>query len=65
MNLNDDVVYRCLRLGPLHRDHPGRSRSLGPSPRSLIIIFSSIICLFAGNVAALESLFDISCQGPW
>jgi hypothetical protein len=29
MNLNDDVVYRCLRLGPLHQRHAGRSRSLG------------------------------------
>jgi hypothetical protein len=28
MNLNDDVVYRCPRLGPLHELHPGRSRSL-------------------------------------
>src|SRR5262245_47297430 len=28
MNLNDDVVYRGLRLGPLHQLHPGRSRSL-------------------------------------
>src|SRR5256714_382477 len=28
MNLNDDVVYRCRRLGPLHQLHPGRSRSL-------------------------------------
>ena len=28
MNLNDDVVYRCLRLGPLHQLHPGLSRSL-------------------------------------
>src|SRR3954468_17965559 len=28
MNLNHDVVYRCLRLGPLHQLHPGRSRSL-------------------------------------
>src|SRR5436305_12767033 len=28
MNLNNDVVYRCLRLGPLHQLHPGRSRSL-------------------------------------
>jgi hypothetical protein len=26
MNLNDDVVDRCLRLGPLHQLHPGRSR---------------------------------------
>src|SRR6516165_6203881 len=28
MNLNDDVVYRCLRLGPLDERHPGGSRSL-------------------------------------
>src|SRR5438477_3428502 len=28
MNLNDDVVYRCRRLGPLHQRHPGRSGSL-------------------------------------
>ena len=28
MNLNDDVVYRCLRLGPLRQLHPGRSGSL-------------------------------------
>jgi hypothetical protein len=28
MDLNDDVVYRCLRLGPLDQRHPGRSRSL-------------------------------------
>ena len=28
MNMNDDVVYRCRRLRPLHQRHPGRSRSL-------------------------------------
>src|SRR5215468_714524 len=28
MNLNDDVVYGCLRFGLLHELHPGRSRSL-------------------------------------
>jgi hypothetical protein len=28
MNLDNDVVYRCRRLGPLHQRHPGRSRSL-------------------------------------
>src|SRR3954452_24583800 len=27
MNLNDDVVYRCLRLGPLHQLRPSCSRS--------------------------------------
>jgi hypothetical protein len=28
MNLNDNVVYRCVRFGPLHQLHPGRPRSL-------------------------------------
>jgi hypothetical protein len=28
MDPNDDVVYRCMRLGPLDQRHPGRSRSL-------------------------------------
>src|SRR5207248_7570424 len=28
MNLNDDVVYRCRGLGPLHQRHPRCSRSL-------------------------------------
>ena len=28
MNLNDDLVYRRFRLGPLHQRHPGRSRGL-------------------------------------
>src|SRR3954447_14867900 len=28
INLNDDVVYRCRRLGALHQRHTGRSRSL-------------------------------------
>src|SRR6516225_3011183 len=28
MNLNNYVIYRRLRLGPLHQLHPGRSRSL-------------------------------------
>src|SRR5215468_1560684 len=28
MNLNNDVVYRSLRIGPLHQLHAGRSRSL-------------------------------------
>jgi hypothetical protein len=28
MNLNDDIVYRCVRLGPINQRHPGRSRSL-------------------------------------
>src|SRR5246500_1970018 len=28
MNLNDDVVYRCRRLGPPHQLYPGRARGL-------------------------------------
>src|SRR5215469_3350926 len=28
MNLNDDIVYRCPWLGPLHQLHAGRSRGL-------------------------------------
>src|SRR5206468_1526808 len=28
MNLNDDIVYRCLGLGPLHQRHPGGTRRL-------------------------------------
>jgi hypothetical protein len=28
MNLNDDVVYRCLGLGPRHQLHPGGSGGL-------------------------------------
>jgi hypothetical protein len=28
-------------------------------------IFSSVVCLFAGNVAGMESPFDTSCQGQW
>ena len=28
VNLNDDVVYRSLRLGPLHQFHSGYPRSL-------------------------------------
>jgi len=68
MNLNDDVVYRCLRLGPLHQRHPGRSRGLirhHNRPHDNFLIFSAVICSFGGNVAASECPFDISCQGPW
>ena len=28
MNLDDDIVYRCVGLGTVHQPHPGRSRSL-------------------------------------
>src|SRR6266702_7366955 len=43
MNLNDDVVYRCRRLGPLHQLHPGRSRSLVRHHYRLHGIVSSVI----------------------
>jgi hypothetical protein len=59
MNLNDDVVYRCLRLGPLHQRHPRRSRSL--VRHNDCLHDNSLLghCLFAGNVAGMESPFDI------
>src|SRR6516164_8108135 len=50
---------------------PGRSASFIPvvpaawsvTTIAFMIIFSSVICLFGGDVAALESPYDISCQG--
>jgi hypothetical protein len=63
MNLNDDVVYRRLRFGPLGQLHPGRSRSLVRYYDSLHGNFLLGHYLLAGNVAALENLFDISYQG--
>jgi hypothetical protein len=55
MNLNDDVVYRCRRLGPLGQLHPGRSRSL---IRYHDCLHGNCL-LFGGNVAGMESPFDI------
>src|SRR5437879_1716082 len=51
----------------------GRSTSVIPAVPAawsvttiaFMMIFSLVICLVGGNVAALESPFDISCQGPW
>jgi len=48
MNLNDDVIYRCLRLGPLHQLHPGRSRAWSVTTIALMGIISSVIWLFGG-----------------
>jgi hypothetical protein len=59
MNPNDDVVYRCRRLGPLGQLHPGRSRSLIRYHDCLHGIVSSVICLFGGDVTGPESPFDI------
>src|SRR6516165_2261028 len=39
MNLNDDVVYRCLGLGPLRQRHPRRSRGLIDHHNRLHVIF--------------------------
>jgi hypothetical protein len=55
MNLNDDVVYRCRRLRPFPQPVP--------SPRSPSWELSSIIRLSGGNVAAIESPFDILMPG--
>jgi hypothetical protein len=63
MNLNDDVVYRCLRLGPLHQLHPRRSRSLVRyHDRLHDNFFPGYFSLSGGNVAALECPFNISRQ---
>jgi hypothetical protein len=59
MNLNDDVIYRCLRLEPLHQLHRGRSRGLVRYNACLHGNFSSVICLFGGNLAGMESRSDI------
>jgi hypothetical protein len=58
MNLNDDV-YRCLRLGPLHQLHPGLPAAWSVTTIAFMGIVSSVICLFGGNVAGMESPFDI------
>src|SRR5215217_4214744 len=42
MNLNDDIVYRCLRLGPLRQLHPGSSRILVRHHNRLHDNFSSV-----------------------
>jgi hypothetical protein len=68
MNLDNDIAVirareageRCpLRLGPLYQLHPGRSRSLVRHHDRLHGNVSSVICLFGGNVAGMESPFDI------
>ena len=38
MNLNDDIVYRCPWLGPLHQLHAGRSRGLIRAGGTLVTI---------------------------
>ena len=46
MNLNDDLVYRRLRLGPLHQLHPGLSRGLVRYNDRFHGNISWVICLF-------------------
>jgi hypothetical protein len=45
VDLNDDVVDRCLRLGPLDQPHPGRPRGLIRHDDRLHENFSSVLCL--------------------
>jgi hypothetical protein len=60
MNLNDDVVYRWLWLGPLGQLHPGHSRTLIRYYDCLHDNFLlSVICPLAGNVAGMGSPFDL------
>src|SRR5246127_2699077 len=64
MNPNDDVVYRCRRLGPLHQLHPGRSRSLVRYHDRLhmnCLLGYLSLCWLCSND---KSPFDISCQRP-
>jgi hypothetical protein len=68
MNLNDDVVYRCLRLGPLHQLHPGGSRSLVRYHDRLHDDFLLGHLSLGGNVAALDvELFfsPLLHSAPW
>ena len=52
MNLNDDVVYRCLRLGPLHQRHPGRSAAWSVTTIAFTYrLLVSSICLRGSCVA--------------
>jgi hypothetical protein len=63
MNLNNDVIYRRLRLGALNQLHPGCSGSLVRHNDCLhgnCLLGRLSLC---GNVAALESLFNISSRG--
>src|SRR3954471_17649806 len=60
MNLNNDIVFRRLRLGPLHQLHPGRSRSLiryynclHPAPPFMSAIWNIVV--------RVARCFQLSC----
>ena len=55
MNLNDDVVYRCLRLGFM----PAVPAAWSVTVIAFIEIVSSVICFLGGNLAGTETPFDI------
>ena len=57
MNLHDDVVYR--RLGRSTSAIPAVPAAWSVTTIAFMIIFSSVICLFAGYVPAIKSPFDI------
>src|SRR5947209_4876021 len=66
MNLNDDVVNRRRRLGPLHQRHPGRSCSLvrhhnrlHPAPPGVelspvTLLHRRLMCSAVGEATALR-----------
>jgi hypothetical protein len=76
MNLNNDVVYRRFRLGPLHQRHPGRSRSLirhhnrlhqappciqsSPLHHEACLAFASVV-----SVARRASISCLMCFGSY
>jgi hypothetical protein len=64
MNLDDDVVYRCRRLGPLHQPHPGRSRSLVGHHDRFHRIVSSVVFSMPSSQDGVFGPSMTSLPGP-
>jgi hypothetical protein len=67
MDLNNDVVDRRLRLGPLHQLHPGRSSSLishynrpHRSPPSVEFLSVDSIAFISGIALLIEFAISIT-----
>jgi hypothetical protein len=65
MNLNNDVVYRRLRFGPLHQLHPGSTRRLVRYHDCLHGNFSSVINSLLGMLQRWKMCSTSHTQGPW
>jgi len=59
INLNDDVVYRCPPSGRSNSFIPAVPAAWSVTTIAFMVIFSSVICLFAEYVPALKGPFDI------